>query len=67
MYTNMLNKVMMTVLNFFASYVWHFLGYAIAFHILLPDSAPFAFFSDSFIKVRTLTDLTKGKRTTERT
>ncbi len=25
LYVNMLSKVMMTVLNFFASYVWHFL------------------------------------------
>ena len=47
----MLNKVMLTVLNFFLSYVWHFLGYAIAFHILVPNSGPFALFSDSFIKV----------------
>ena len=54
MYVNMLSKVMMTVLNFFASYVWHFLGYAIAFHVLLPGSGPFALFTDSFIKVMTM-------------
>lgn len=42
---------MMTVLNFFASYMWHFLGYAIAFHILLPNSTPFATFFDSMVKV----------------
>ncbi|XP_059085780.1 transient receptor potential cation channel subfamily A member 1-like [Tigriopus californicus] len=54
LYVHMLNKVMATVLNFFASYVWHFLGYAIAFHILLPGSRPFGLFSDSFIKVMTM-------------
>ncbi len=53
LYVNMLSKVMTTVLNFFASYVWHFLGYAIAFHVLL-GSGPFALFTDSFIKVMTM-------------
>jgi hypothetical protein len=42
---------MITVLNFFASYMWHFLGYAIAFHILLPGSTPFATIFDSMVKV----------------
>lgn len=54
-YVHMLNRVMFTVLNFFASYVWHFLGYAIAFHILLPNSRPFGIFSDAFIKVQSKT------------
>lgn len=47
----MLTKVMVTVLNFFASYMWHFIGYAIAFHILLPASAPFSTIFDSLVKV----------------
>ncbi len=29
-------------------------GYAIAFHVLLPGSGPFAVFTDSFIKVMTM-------------
>ena len=41
-----------TVLKFFASYFFHFAGYAIAFHILLKGDQEdsFDFFSDSFIK-----------------
>ncbi len=42
---------MVTVLNFFATYFWSFLGYAIAFHILLPSNGPFSNFGDAFIKV----------------
>lgn len=51
LYVHMLSKVMMTVLNFFATYFWTFFGYAIAFHILLPDVGPYASFGDSFVKV----------------
>lgn len=54
LYVHMLSKVMMTVLNFFASYFWHFLGYAIAFHVLLPSSPSFASMSDALIKVLTM-------------
>jgi hypothetical protein len=51
LYVHMLSKVMMTVLNFFATYFWTFLGYAIAFHILLPSDGPYGKFGDAFIKV----------------
>ncbi len=47
---------MVTVLNFFATYFWSFLGYAIAFHILLPSNGPFSNFGDAFIKVINLID-----------
>ena len=50
LYVHMLSKVMATVLNFFATYFWHFLGYAIAFHIVVP-SGDFQYFADSLIKV----------------
>ena len=45
-----------TVLKFFASYFFHFAGYAIAFHILLKGDQEdsFEFFNDSFIKVLVL-------------
>ena len=51
LYVHMLSKVMGTVLNFFASYIWHFLGYAIAFHIIMPEVKTFALFPDAFVKV----------------
>ena len=51
LYVNMLSRVMLTVLNFFATYIWSFLGYAIAFHILLPKDGPYGNFLDAFIKV----------------
>ena len=46
-------QVFGTVLKFFASYFFHFLGYAIAFHILLKGGQGDSFdcFGDSFIKV----------------
>ena len=51
LYVHMLSKVTVTVLNFFATYVWSFLGFAIAFHILLPADGPYGNFADAFIKV----------------
>jgi hypothetical protein len=51
LYVHMLTKVMGTVLNFFLTYTWHFLGYAIAFNIMMPGNGAFANFFDSFIKV----------------
>jgi hypothetical protein len=50
-YIFMMDKVLSTILNFFVSYVWHFLGYAVAFHILLPNEGAFISFGDSIIKV----------------
>ena len=50
-YVNMLGKVLVTVLSFFATYIWAFLGYAIAFHVLLPKDGPYGNFLDAFIKV----------------
>ncbi len=51
----MLNKVFSTILSFFAAYFWHFLGYAIAFHIIMPKEQDGAFssLSNSVIKVCT--------------
>lgn len=51
LYIFMLNKVFMTIMNFFISYSWHFFGYAIAFHIVMPKDGPFATLTDSIIKV----------------
>ena len=50
-YVFMLHKVFVTILNFFCSYFWHFLGYAIAFHVLLPDEGAFSSLGNSIIKV----------------
>ena len=36
-------QVMESVLAFFGVYVWTFVGYAIAFHILLPGVTPNAY------------------------
>ena len=51
MYIFMLNKVFSTILTFFVSYFWHFLGYAIAFHILMPKEGGFSTLGNSIIKV----------------
>ena len=51
LYVHMLGKVFSTVLNFVAVYIWVLLGYAIAFHIILPASGPFGMFGDAFVKV----------------
>ena len=46
---------MSTVLNFFAVYVWHLTGYAVAFHVLMPaEGGPFQSFVHSSIKVSTI-------------
>ncbi len=56
-YIFMLNKVFGTIFNFFISYFWHFLGYAIAFHILMPggdgdeEHGAFSSLGNSIIKV----------------
>ena len=56
-YIFMLQKVFFSILRFFASYMWHFLGYAIAFHLLMPkDGGAFANLGDSFIKVSKAVD-----------
>ncbi len=54
-YIFMLNKVFGTIFNFFVSYFWHFLGYAIAFHILMPgdeENGAFSSLGNSIIKVQ---------------
>jgi hypothetical protein len=50
-YIFMFQKVCVSIFRFFASYIWHFFGYAIAFHILMPASGAFSNIGDSFIKV----------------
>ena len=54
LYVHMLHKVAITVLNFFMTYIFTFLGYAIAFHLILPQNGPFGNFFDAFIKVFTM-------------
>jgi hypothetical protein len=50
-YIFMLQRVCVSIIRFFASYIWHFFGYAIAFHILMPKSGAFNNIGDSLIKV----------------
>lgn len=50
-YIFMLNKVFYTIICFFVSYFWHFLGYAVAFHILMPKNETFGSLGNSIIKV----------------
>jgi hypothetical protein len=50
-YFFMIKMVFVSILKFLLSYIWHFLGYAVAFHILLPKSEAFTNLGDSFIKV----------------
>ena len=52
LYVHMLGKVLDTVINFFSTYMWVLLGYAIAFHIIFPESMAFGKFGDSIVKVR---------------
>ena len=52
-FLHMMKRVSVSMLRFFASYFWHFLGYAIAFHIIMPDEGAFKNVSDSIIKVLT--------------
>ena len=54
LYVHMLHKVALTVLNFFLTYIFTFLGYAIAFHLILPQNGPFGTFVDATIKVFTM-------------
>ena len=51
LYVHMLHKVALTVLNFFLTYIFTFLGYAIAFHLILPQDGAFGTFIDATIKV----------------
>ena len=55
-YIFMLQRVSIGILKFFATYFWHFLGYAIAFHIVMydisKDGGAFLSLADSMIKVR---------------
>ncbi len=54
-YIFMLNKVFGTIISFFVSYFWHFLGYAVAFHILMPGKdGAFSSLGNSVIKVRNI-------------
>ena len=55
LYVHMLGKVFNTVLNFICVYIWVLLGYAIAFHIILPVNGPFGIFGDAFVKVNVTT------------
>ena len=53
LFLHMMKSVSKSICRFFASYFWHFLGYAIAFHIIMPDEGAFKNVSDSIIKVLT--------------
>ena len=50
-YIFMMKRVFTTILRFFSIYFWHFFGYAVAFHIIMPQSEAFANLGDSLIKV----------------
>ena len=50
-YIFMLQRVSIGILRFFATYIWHFLGYAIAFHIIMPRDGAFLSLTDTIIKV----------------
>ena len=55
-------QVMNSVLNFFLVYCFHFMGYAIAFHVLLPHTEDFKHVGDGTLKVpvmHTVTVLSK--------
>ncbi len=54
MYFFMIKMVFVSILKFLLSYIWHFFGYAVAFHILLPNKDAFATLGDSLVKVRCL-------------
>lgn len=54
LYVHMLGKVTGTVVSFFATYLWSLLGYAVAFHLILPSTGAYAFFGDSVVKVLTM-------------
>ena len=47
---------MQSVLNFFGVYIFHFMGYAIAFHILLPKTDDFKSIGDGTLKVNIATE-----------
>ena len=49
--TLILFQVMQSVLNFFGVYIFHFMGYAIAFHVLLPQTDDFKSIGDGTLKV----------------
>ncbi|XP_023349744.1 transient receptor potential cation channel subfamily A member 1 homolog [Eurytemora carolleeae] len=47
-------RVFTTIFEFFCSYIVVILGYAVSFHILLPEEVAFSNLGDSFIKVLTM-------------
>ena len=49
-------QVMQSVLNFFGVYIFHFMGYAIAFHVLLPKTDDFKSIGDGTLKVNVGTE-----------
>ena len=50
---------MQSVLNFFGVYIFHFMGYAIAFHVLLPQTDDFKSIGDGTLKVNMDTNVKK--------
>ena len=50
-YIFMMKRVTISIVRFLFTYVWHFFGYAIAFHIIMPQNGAFATIEDSVIKV----------------
>ena len=56
LYFFMLQRVFFSIVRFFATYFWHFIGYAIAFHIILngegENNKDFNSLFDSIVKVR---------------
>merc|ERR1719483_582056 len=54
-YIFMMKRVTISIARFLSTYFWHFFGYAIAFHIIMPqDDGAFSTMHDSSIKVLTM-------------
>ena len=52
-YIFMMKRVTISITRFLSTYFWHFFGYAIAFHIIMPqEDGAFSTMHDSSIKVK---------------
>ena len=52
LYLFMMKRVTISIFRFFLAYFWNFFGYAIAFHIIMPQNGAFKNFDDALIKVK---------------
>ena len=52
LYLFMMKRVTISIFRFFSAYFWHFFGYAIAFHIIMPENGAFRNLDDALIKVK---------------